>query len=394
MNNFLQIKNDLINNIDSKAGSRTLQKPLKNTLKSHAYVKSNIVYGTGTLYNQSIAFQIPRQFNDLAQMYIKANLSTGGVLSTVESYFATKIFKTIQLRTVSGTILQTITPQYSSMRIDELFETPLFTHLSVSIEPGDFTSDETVFVPLLMFFSESVTTFLKTRHLEPLELYCITNDNKESMGMSVDLTSMAFELQCMYFDSIEEKPNTDFLLTSKAEQEYLVGSYDVFNEDNLIIDSGATSARLLIRCPHPAFNISVSLVDVNTNRVQINTMTITAAGTELVKLNFKANYNLFSSQDAFLENGTLTYWFSKEKNRSTDSGLLTFGAPFFPCYIDLTFDALDNDYILYTFLEHRTNMRVDTKGFISYSDDRLNSVEYINPLQQLNSALAGETLLG
>lgn len=373
MQNFNLMRNALIEKIDQSTEERVLKGNLKNKLKTLVKTGPNPSIGSSSLYSRQFTFDIPRIYDNLAQMYIKCTLSTGRVPSTVETYFATKIFKYMIIRDkISRTEICTITPQYTSARIDELYNTPLFTHLNNSIEPSvEFNAgDPVVFVPVFAFFSEKVQTFLRTRSLSPLEIECIVNDDFESMGMSATLTSAEYELHCLYFDTNDSSRKVDMPLLQNINSGYkLPGSYNVFYEDKVICASGSTRKSLLIRCPHPAFAIHCSLVDSATNRKQINTFELKVGGNTIVKLDYRMNYTLFAQHNSFVENGTFSYFINQENFRSEDSGLLVFNGSMSPAYINITFDALSEDYTLHTFMEYRTDHKVDEKGYIHPSND-------------------------
>ena len=342
MQSFNLIQNELMSMIDNQSRSPEPESALKNTLKT--LVKRNVqtTYSTGQIYNKKVAFDIPREYDNLSQLYLKVTLSTGSVACDVDSYFATKIFKEIQLRTKQGTVLQTLNPQYLSARLDEIYSTGLYTNIALSIEPDQLfvNGDPTCFVPLFFFFSESIETALRTRSLEALEIVATTNNDYGSMGLSIDLTSINFELYYLYHDENTSSKITDVIYTEKSIPREIVSSYNIFQEDPQVIATGATSARLLLRCPFPTFALHISLVDANSNRFQVKTMSLTVGGTTIVNLDYRINYDMFGANKAYLENGSFTYFFSRNRRRCADSGLITFSRSMFPCYLDITFDAL------------------------------------------------------
>ncbi len=383
MESFALIKNELIKNTDARSVVYGQPKPLKNTLKTLVKTSTKDSFTTNTLYSSKFTMEIPRSaYDNLSQLYIKATLSTAvsgtPTASTVETYLATKIFKQIRFRTKRGTILQYITPSYSSMRIDETINTPLNTFLSNSIEPdiAFADGDPSVIVPLFLFFSEDQYSFLNTRNLEQLELELTVNDSKESMGMEVDLTSAIFELYSLFHDTNESNANSDFYYTKKpGVQRSLVGSYNMFEEDDLVCPQSSTSAKLLLRCPHPLFVLHMSLIDENTNRAQIKTVKITVGSRVMMEFDYRMNYQMYGHQRAFLENGTVSLYFSKLRERCYDSGLITFSKEMYPAYLEITYDSLPADYTLHSFEEYRTNYTIDDIGQISLSDDVKNSYE-------------------
>jgi hypothetical protein len=372
MQSWNLINNDLINKTEARSVESRLVPPLKNTLKTLVKKGNSQKYTGATLYGSKFIFDISRSYDNLSQLYIKCTLSTGSVDSTTETYFASKIMRRINLRTKQGTTLQLITPRYTQARLDELQTTQLFTHLNASIEPDVAWTNPTVtcFIPLFYFFSEDTSTFLRTRNLEALEIECVVNDSKESMGMSVDLTTASFELYSLYHDVNTSNKFSDQPWTTKTDiPRALKGSFNIFEEDQVTCGTGSTSKRLLLRCPHPLYVLHVALVDSSTNRAQIKNVRLIVGGNELINLDYRINYQVYGNQHSFIESGTISIFFSQEKARSVDSGLIVFSKEMYPTYLEIEYDTLASDYTLYAFEEFRTNYRVDGDGVILLSDD-------------------------
>lgn len=387
MESFSLIDNALMSIIDKNSQEPPRPLDLKNTLKTLVTIQPLNTYSTGTIYNKKFTFDIPREYDNLSNLYIKCYLSTGSVTVTPETGFSPKIFKEVTLRTKKGTTLQTITPSYTGARLDSLYGSELYTAISVGLQPdgaGNFSDGiETCFVPLFFFFSEGLETSLNTRCLEQLELECVTNDNTGLLGLgSTDLTSATFELFALYHDINNSSKITDFSYTNKINvPKYLFGSYNCFQEDVTVISTGSTRARLLLRCPFPTFAIHVTLIANDSTQTQINTLRLNIAGRDLVNLDYRINYQMYGFTSSFLESGTFTYFFSRNKTRNSDSGLITFSKSMFPCYLDVTFPALSSDSSLIVLSEYRTQFNVNLKGEIS-----LNTSDMPGTLQQANSS--------
>ena len=376
METFNNLSNKLIKEIDSIAREPKEPVPMKNTLKTITKAISSTNFGSQSVYNNTFSVEIPRSFDNLAQVYVKCTLSNGSVASTAESYLGTKIFKYIRIRTKNGLVLQTFTPRYLQSRMDQVFDSPIYTYLALGVQPDvAFTiggADPTLFVPLFPFFSESELTFLRTMSMEQLEIQFVTNSSKEAMGLSVDLTNITTELHCLYHDQDNSTNKVDrdgYTGDMPHLPRYVKNSYSMFEEDTLTVLSGATSARLLLRCPHPLFSLSAALVDASSNRAQIKTMKLSFGDRVFLELDYRINYQNYGDNKSFLENGTFTYFFSKLKERAIDSGLITFTEEMFPVYLDITFDALGSNYSLYVFEEYRTYFSIDDRGFLSLSED-------------------------
>jgi hypothetical protein len=393
MQSFALIKNALMSEIDRKSQEVKPPVPMKNTLKTLIKIPSVKIF-TSSIYNKKFAFDIPREYDNLSQLYIKCTLSTGSVASTVETYLATRILSNISLQTKQGTVLQKITPAYSHMRIDEIYGSSLYNCIAPSLDPEVsspfLTADPVVFVPLFLFMSESVYTSLSTRSLEPLELECRINSSFAAMGLSADLTSATFELYALYHDENTSSNITDKLYTEKPNIERsLYGSYNIFQEDTITILSGQTSGRMLLRCPFPLFALHASLEAADASRNLIKTMKLTVGGVVILDLDYRINYQNFGTAQSFLETGTTSYFFSKNKERDFDSGLIVFSRSMYPCYLDVTFDTLSSDCTLNIFEEIRTHFDVTEEGIIS-----LNSSDKEGTLEQANSSTAPANLLG
>lgn len=364
MENFNLIDNHTILAIDKISREPQRELPIKNTLKTQ--VKSWNKYSLNSdassgVYNQTFNIEIPREYNNLAQLYVKCTLSTNGVSTTVESYLGTKIFRSIRIKTKNGTTLQKFTPMYLQSRIDQLWLSPIYSYLQVSMMPDIAFSagSPTVFVPLFCFFSESELSFLQTRHLEQLEVEFITNRNKGAMGLSNDLTSLDTELYCLYHDD-KEMPMI---------QRNLISSYNIFEENTTVVPSGSTSAKILLRCPHPAFSLNFCLVDSTSNIAEIKTLKLSFADRTFLELDYRINYQNYGTPRAYLEAGIFTYFFNKYKERSYDSGLIQFNGALAPVYAEITFDSLSANHTLYIFEEYRTIFNIDDKGIIQLSTD-------------------------
>jgi hypothetical protein len=104
-------------------------------------------------------------------------------------------------------------------------------------------------------------------------------------------------------------------------------------------------------------------------RVKIKKATINVAGTELMVIDYRMNYQFYSNNNSFSEPDTLSIWLNKTGNRISDSGLTTFSGYMFPTYVDVEFDSLDGEYTLKTFEEYRSLLSVTDRGFIRASTD-------------------------
>ncbi len=372
MESFNNLNNEFIKSIDSTAiNNYPLEKSLKNTLKTIVKSSDFIHIGTNTIYNKKMVIDISRSYDNLAQMFIKVVLSTGNVASTVQPGLGFKIFKSIKLMTKKGTTLQYLTPEYQLMRCDEMNGTPLFDYIENAItENVNFVDgDVTVFVPLFLFFSDRSNLYLSTRHLEQLQLELITNDNYSLFGLTVDITSITCELCSLYYDTNTSNTFLDEILTKKVPKN-IRGSYSCFEEDAQIIANGATSLSYILRCPYPTFAIHFTALAANSQKAQIKNVKLRFGNRTFVDIDYRINFQLSGKPKGFISDGTFSYYFSKEKDRNVDSGLITFSKEMSPTYVEIEFLSAipDSTYTLKTFCEYRTNFEVSELGEISISN--------------------------
>lgn len=401
MDQFALITNKLMNDIEKISVSKQelYQKPLENTLKTNRKIWVKQSYGENSIYGEINTIQVPKEFNNLAQLYIKVTLSTGLAAVTIREAgeFAARIFSRITLRNKSQTEIQHITPEYTLKRIFEISGTPLYTKITsgISVDDVDFTlGDVVVYVPLFFFFSENYINFLPNRELEQLELEFITNESAASMGMSINLTSINYELFALYYDNKKmTNNNVDNDLYNKFKlPKYLVNSYNIFEENTVSVPANTSSARLLLRCPYPIFSLNISIFDPLTlARTQINSMKLTVGNNTFIDLDFRMNYTMSGDNIASTESGTFSYFFSVLKSRMVDSGLITFSKEFFPCYLDVEFTASDTTTkTMVTYEEIKTLFPIKENGEIGINE----SVALGEGFDQTNSFQGPFNLLG
>ncbi len=401
MEYFNKIKNVFIKSEEAISVSPTIKKPYSNRLKTQLteHLQGS---GTGTVYSRRLTHDISRTYDNLAQLYIKFDIvATPAEFDfSVKEGFAAKILSQIILRTKQGVILQTISPEYTLMRIDELSgSSSSFQRISVGLDPDDSFSTIappaivtsgtcTVYLPLFMFFSEGVTNFLNTRMLEQLVLDVQIAPDNASMGI-VELnegdfpppaiTSITMTVYSTYHDV-----NTSSIIPSQpfsrkpGVPKSLVLSYNTFYEEDTLLVVGQSSARLLLRNNQALFNVhSFIRSNSDTTRVKINTITISVVGHEIVReLPLELNYTKYSEDRGYIDSEAYSYWFSECESRLYDSGLITFNSDdsMFPVFLTVTFDPLsasetfpEETWTLKVFSEYRTNHEVSSLGDIKNS---------------------------
>ncbi len=370
---FTRMDNSLIKKIDSISIDHEIKKPMKNSLKTFVKLGTSKTFTSGDTYNKKVTIEIGRSYDNLSMLFIKSYMSNGRVADVVEPLLGTRIFKKIRLSTRRGTNLQTLVPEYLQARIAELKGSQIYEKIADSVEPsGDFVdSDPTAITPLFLFCSEDETTMLNTRNYENLVLELETNDDEFLLGMSTPLTFIYFEVYGLFFDTDTSSSITDHLNTKKTGlTRQIVGSYNIFFEDNVNIVNGQTSAKLLLRCPHPTFAIHGVIQNDVTASIEITRVKMSFGNRVFLDLDYTMNYQFFGKQQGYLESTAFSYFFSKMKERNIDSGLITFSKEMSPCIIEYFFVS-NGDYTIKTLCEYRTNFKVDETGFVSLSNDVL-----------------------
>jgi len=380
MEYFNLMKCALIENTDKISVEHSLEKPMKNTLKT--LVNFETVVKTGSnIYSNTFSVDIPRSYDNLSQLYIKLTLSTGLAAITPASMLATKIFKKITLRTKRGTTIQKLTPEYIQARIGELEGTPLYTKIESSIDSSSLFSagSVVVYVPLFFFFSENENVFLNTRKYEQLELEMQFNDTSELMGMeTVDLTSVTCDFYGLFHDTNGSSYTNDMIFTNK-NPEQVKGSYDIFFEDNQTVSDSSTSTKFILRNPHPTFAMHIIITNQDGDTKNINRIKMSIGSRIILDLDLLMNYTFYGSKKGFIDSNAFTYYFSKMKERSVDSGLIIFSKEMSPTTLELFYDSdaipTGANYVIKTVMEHRTNFTINEKGEFSLSDDVKDIVE-------------------
>lgn len=346
MNNFNLINNNLFKSLDGS-----------NTLKTLIKVPITTKYGSQQIYSKTIEFDIPREYNGLEQMWIKCTLTTAGVANP-QTFLGTRIFKEIRIRNKRGDcVLQHIYPEYTYARIDELIGTPVYKHLEDAIEPDQTFNNNTVtlYVPL---FSWIANDNLETGSIEQLVVEAVVNDNKESMGLAADLTATSYELHCRFNDTFG---------ASKLVPRTLVVT-DAFREpDDLVVATGSTSCKTLFRCPEVVFVSHFTMVSDTQNLFQIDSLEIDSRGVNIVDLDRRTNYSLAEgiNEVAVVQNGPLSYWWSKERSRLSSSGQIYFQESMYPVQCTLNFQPLDSSYKLKVIHEYKAKFIINDLGQIS-----------------------------
>lgn len=382
MQDFMLVKNTFFNETRNQGlDARPLPSGLTTKLKTVKSVKA--VPLTSGIYGQKLSFQVPRQYDNLSQIFIKMTLSAAGDANPA-SYLATRVLKNIYVQGAkTGTLLSNIQPLYSLVRYDQLTQTSMQNFLQNCLDPNeDFEANTvTLYLPLFSFFSDSGVSALPTRSLEDLEIIAYTNDDADLMGLADDLTDATFEAFFVYYDTPSTKTfkdnNGDNMLYGTVPK--LIGTYDTYYEEPLAVPTGSTEAKILLRCPEPVFNICFAVKDpITSDFVNITRFKLTMGREDVVDLDTRINFTLSTKDEvSYVDGSVCCYWFSEERNRQINTGLTVFTDSFAPSYLTVYFDETTADSNLYVFYEIRTQIDVNKSGMLTRVP--LGSIRYRTP---------------
>lgn len=328
----------------------------------------NMYYGARPktdIFGTKFAFHIPNDYDGLFSMSIRCTLSTSGDNSNIAPYLGTRIFKNIELRTRRGIVIGRLFPEYIYSRIDQLFPTTLGKGLYISSNTNESFDNNTVdvWVPLFFWFTEDISMKLRTRYLEPLELYCEVADTYVTMGLDVTLSSATFELHMNFLEKRNEEP-------------FVGGTfygYDIYMENQEAISSGTTSKDMFLTCPYPIFTSTFKLTSTdNQSEVEINKFEMkTLARIWLTKYR-QYMYDLtdFSNDKNFyiVDGSPLSYKYTDMINRKdtkTMKNFMSFSDSMKPTYCHVEFDDPGQDAVLSCFHEYLQEYTIDEMGMFS-----------------------------
>lgn len=392
MNQWSLMDNPIIN--EANVNSRELPKVNKaynNTLKTTVVRRPSNVYGSSTIYGNTFSFDIPREYDNLAQLHIVATITLDTTGGEAKTWFATKIFSEIVLQTKNGTRLMKIDPNYTAARLYEITGQQLYTCITANLDPAEGLPNAQfiVTVPLFFFFSEEIGNFLHTRKMEPLELHCVVNKDARSMGLTdAEVIGTEFELFLTYHDTNASSAFTDYpqLLNKntkffnklyKDAKSYLfkvpkrlVGSFDIYSEQNFPVAVGQTYSKVYLKCNYPVYVMHISIVNSLTEVNPVIGARLTVGGSEIFDIAFGQNYSMYGAKHAYAQNSTFSYWFSIEQSRNRDSGLIIFSESMANTYLEVINDPIDNPddddgtYQLNITYECKTDLQLEDDGVV------------------------------
>lgn len=289
-----------------------------------------LTMGTNTaVFGRKMIFNIPKEYNNLSQVYFKSNLTTNGTANPFP-FLGCRVFDQIIVRTKRGTILFQQSPQYCQSRLDSLENTPIRIQLEKATTPDATWSNNTISVitPLFAWFSEP-NKALQTKYVEELEIECTVAADYNKMGIdNVSLTAGTFEVYLKYYDDVEYKPYR----TGK------VLGYDTYVETPITNASGATSSTVYLTCPFPVIDTNVALVNQNQALYEVNRINVVSKGSELLDVDRRMLYSLGTRKEISVDDGgyVCLFWGS-EHDRNRVSDYMIFNKSMHPCAMTVSY---------------------------------------------------------
>ena len=370
MNQVKLISNPLIDK-DTNTLRKTVVRYPKNFYKT-----------AGTLpYSKVVNFEIPGEYNNLAQLFVKVTAITTGDNTNHSLYAGVWHFKRMYLQNKMGERIMTNTANYLSVRTDELAQSPINSLLSNAMEPSPtFNNTTSVFyVPFFAWFSDDVDEAIPTFYTEQLELVCEVSDSKEMMGMPVDITDADYELICVYHDDLVRKPSP---LPMK------IVSYDIFEEYPIRNNGTDAFTKGTLSCNYPVFVNHSMVKDLSQQFSTITNIEYELPNEKLADLDPRIAFSLASNGETLptevnMEtNSTNSYYFSRYRGNvarsKKNTDFVTFTEEMAPCTIKIS-HAADATKYLYNICEYRNIIEIDSEGrFKVRVPDKLNLTKFYN----------------
>lgn len=361
MNFLQQITNPLIDN--SKNKFRVVVKRLPSQ-----------TYGTESFYNKKISFDVPKENNNLCGIWIKVSARTAAETASIQLYAGDYHFRRITLQTKNGIVISTNTTNYYDIRSDELANSSINQSLSNAVSPTDnklTTSTRSFFVPFHSFMTENREKSLPVKHMEELELVCISNTSKETMGLDQELTLANYECYFVYFDDVEPK----------GFEGMVMEAYDIYEEPDIPNTAVSTSLSTLLTCPYPVFATHLIVKeDTIGNYTNIDNIKLEIAGNTIIDIDDRIIFDLFTDSEmpssiSTNESEQKHYYWGKHtgyKARHMQGEYMTFKGSCYPSYLTLTLNSADAADKLHVLHEYKYILEIDKSGKVSkLSSDNL-----------------------
>ncbi len=242
----------------------------------------SIIY-ENSIYSGKYDFLLNHNIGDLYQIYIKGILSTSNTACSIKSDFGLKLLKSIRLHNNVSTVASlSVASQIARM---DLANFDLYSKVHPGIQPanGVFASGPViVYIPCFFFFSDEQSNALDLYGRKQLYLEIVTNSSKESMGMSIDLTSASFEM--ITYNRMHKE------YTKVPKQ--IKNGYSNFYETPVLCVNGSTSVRVKPTCPYPTFMVHFLIVRSDSSRVEITNVKIDIPNMTIMDIDSDMNYLL------------------------------------------------------------------------------------------------------
>jgi hypothetical protein len=353
MNFLQQINNPLIDNSTNR---------FRTIVKRAPYD----FYGRENFYSKKISFDIPREYNNLCGIWIKITATTAAETADIQLQAGDYHFRSVSLRTKNGVPIATNTDRYYDIRSDEVGESLIGQSMADAMNPTDrrlTTTPRSFYVPMFSFFTEDRSKMLPTKYMEPLEVVCLTNTSKETMGLSQELTSAQYEIFFVFYDDVDGSAPFDGLD---------MVAYDIYEEPVIPNASAATTIAQTLTCPYPTFCTHFCVRERTVgNYTDITNIKFDVAGNVLTDIDNKIMFDLFcdsgAEPDSIITNTTEIkhYYHCSEtgyKARHFAKDFVVFNGSMIPFRATLTLsagDALDNAYTVH---EYKFILRITKEG--------------------------------
>ncbi len=340
-----------------------------NTMRRTVMASPKTFYKTaGTApYSQVINFEIPKEYNNLSQLFVEITATTAGDNTNHALYTGCWWFKKMTLQTKSTVPLTSNTNNYLSVRTDELAQSPINSLVADAMEPSPtFNATTSVFyVPFFAWFSDSIDKMIPTFYLEQLELVCEVAGSKEEMGLPADVTSASYRLVCEYHDDLVRRSNP-FPLSWEV--------YDVFEEMPVLNNGTNNYTETTMSCSFPVFVNHSLIKDSSQQMGTITNVSYKVAGEEIVNTSPRIMFSLASGgetlpTDVNMEpNSATSYYFSRLRGNQArgpkNTDFVNFTRSMYPCVIRADHTADATKY-LYNVCEYKVILDIDSEGRVS-----------------------------
>jgi hypothetical protein len=275
--------------------------------------------------------------------------------------FGTNIFSEISLSTKSGRDLQTLTPDYMNIRVEQS-ESDKQTWLLNSMELVPTSSGSfKIFVPLFFQCFENKENYLNTDTTEPLIVK--TTMAKDYFELGIPLTA----------DAIITAIDTRLYLTYYKEQQAPVinsgltyWSYDIYQETPQICASGSTSKQIHIKCPFSVFAMH-AILKTSIGVIQpITNIKITSNGKTLIDLPYRLRYTQLHQKGQYNDDNYFSYFFSLDESRVRPDYFIDF-SKMSDIILTATFDSIPAEYNLVVLFEYWTEISLSPEGIVQRS---------------------------